>query len=548
MPREVGWPHVLGGTLLFLIAVQIVTGIAMSLYYAPTPDHAYESVRYLTNEVRAGWWIRGLHKSAASLTIVVLLLHILRVFVHGAYRRPREVTWFAGIGLLVLMAGFAFTGYLLPWDQKAYWATVVGTRVMDTMPGLGPVLADLLRGGRELGALTLSRFYTLHAVVFPALLVLVAGAHLILIRKHGPATGAGGAAGSGGASPGDTTRSDAAGSGAYPFYPYQAFRDTLSMFLAFLLLFVLTHFFPPDLDAIADPSDTSYVPRPEWYFLSLFQLLRYFEGPFEIVGTAILPALVLGAMIALPFLDRGARGGTGAGGRRAAGAGTGAGPEGAAPAGRGPAGGESRAWAKAVAALVVLVLGVLTWLGAASGPGGRPTRLVMTPADLAGKAYAAEENCASCHGEGAAAPPLERLRRERSAEWIDDHLRNPTNAPPDTTGTVPGPDLKTREALQAYMARAHERRAAIRTASEELVLGGRTIYESTCLNCHRLFGEGGKRAPDLTEIGREHDAEWLRVQIANPKDHDPDSMMPAFGNRFTPEELRAVANYLASLR
>ncbi|GBD83883.1 menaquinol-cytochrome c reductase cytochrome b subunit [bacterium BMS3Abin02] len=180
---KVNWLYTLGSATLFVAINQIVTGILLSIYYVPSPQDAYASVQYITTGVSAGWLIRGLHHWGASAMVVLAVLHMLRVIFHGAYKYPREITWFTGVLLLLVVFGFGFTGYLLPWDQKAYWATTVGTRIIAVVPGIGDWLLRVARGGDELSAVTLTRFFGTHVWVLPALLLLLLGIHLFLVIR-----------------------------------------------------------------------------------------------------------------------------------------------------------------------------------------------------------------------------------------------------------------------------------------------------------------------------------------------------------------------------
>jgi quinol-cytochrome oxidoreductase complex cytochrome b subunit len=182
---KVNWFFTLGSATLFVAINQGITGILMSLYYVPTPDHAWDSVSYITHGVALGWLIRGMHHWGASVMVILVVLHMLRVFLMGAYKYPREITWVTGVVLLLLTLGFGFTGYLLTWDQKAYWATTVGTRLAGIVPGIGTFLLKVMRGGEELSAVTLARFFGVHVWVLPALLLLFIGIHLYLIVRHG---------------------------------------------------------------------------------------------------------------------------------------------------------------------------------------------------------------------------------------------------------------------------------------------------------------------------------------------------------------------------
>ncbi|MGH8004564.1 MAG: cytochrome b, partial [Limisphaerales bacterium] len=290
LPPSTNWLFTLGGAALFLFAVQIITGIFLALYYAPTPEGAHASVTYIQEKVLFGKIIRGTHNWAASFLMVIVPLHLLRVFFFSAYKKPRELTWIFGVCLLLLTAAFAFSGYLLPWDQKGYWATVVGTNMMGLVPLVGEYILKIVRGGMELGALALTRFYAVHVLVLPALLLLFLGLHLYLITKHG-------SAGSW-----DETKNDL--SQGFPFYPKQAARDLLIAFLLISALLILAWKAGAPLDDMADPTDETYIPRPDWYFLFLFQLLKYFPGKLEIIGAIVLPGLFITLLLLLPFIDK----------------------------------------------------------------------------------------------------------------------------------------------------------------------------------------------------------------------------------------------------
>jgi quinol-cytochrome oxidoreductase complex cytochrome b subunit len=182
---KVNWLYTFGSATLFLAVNQFVTGILLTIYYVPTPDHAYDSVLYITTQVTAGWFIRGLHHWGASAMVVLTGLHMLRVIFYGAYKFPREMTWFTGVALLIIVIAFGFTGYLLPWDQKAFWATTVGTRMVATPPLIGEILLRIVRGGEELSAVTLARFFGVHVWILPAALLLLVSIHMYLVIRIG---------------------------------------------------------------------------------------------------------------------------------------------------------------------------------------------------------------------------------------------------------------------------------------------------------------------------------------------------------------------------
>lgn len=182
---KVNWWYTLGSASLFLFLLQVFTGIFLTVYYVPSPDHAYQSVQYITDEVAFGWLIRGIHHWGASMMVIFVFAHMLRTFFMAAYKYPREITWLTGVILLLATIGMGFTGYLLPWNQKAYWATTVGTEIPGTAPLIGGLLERILRGGSELSAVTLARFFAVHIWFLPALILLLLGIHLYLVVRAG---------------------------------------------------------------------------------------------------------------------------------------------------------------------------------------------------------------------------------------------------------------------------------------------------------------------------------------------------------------------------
>jgi ubiquinol-cytochrome c reductase cytochrome b subunit len=282
------WAYVFGSGLLALFIIQVVTGLLLMATYTPAVTGAWASIYYIQHQVAGGWFVRGMHSYGAQAMIVVLGMHLLQVALYGAYKQPREVTWWFGLALLAIVQGLGLTGYLLPWDQKGYWATKVATNIAGTVPLMGPALQTLIVGGGEYGQATLTRFYVLHVGVLPASLLLVVVAHVALFRRHGATPPAG---------------ADLNKKGI--FYPDQLVRDVafaLLVIVAIALLTSATH--GVHLDAPADPT-VDYNPRPEWYFLFLFQMLKYLPGELELVGTIIAPGLAGAFLFALPFLDRG---------------------------------------------------------------------------------------------------------------------------------------------------------------------------------------------------------------------------------------------------
>jgi ubiquinol-cytochrome c reductase cytochrome b subunit len=184
-PSNLSYLYTFGSATLMLFMVQAITGVFLSLYYSPSPDHAYDSIKFIMNDVAFGSLIRGIHHWSASAMVVMVSLHALRTFVMGAYKYPRELTWLLGVFLFLLVLGFGFTGYLLPWDEKAYWATVVGTNMAKAVPFVGDFAFRVLRGGEDLGAVTLARFFTAHVFLLPGVMTGLIAAHLFLVVRLG---------------------------------------------------------------------------------------------------------------------------------------------------------------------------------------------------------------------------------------------------------------------------------------------------------------------------------------------------------------------------
>jgi quinol-cytochrome oxidoreductase complex cytochrome b subunit len=182
---KVNWFYTLGSATLFLFTMQAITGIFLTVYYVPSPDHAYDSIQYIMNGVAFGWLIRGIHHWGATMMVITVFLHMLRTFYFGAYKFPRELTWLTGVILLLSTLGMGFTGYLLPWNQKAYWATTVGTEIAGTVPFIGTFIESVLRGGTDLSAVTLARFFAVHIWFLPAVIIGLIGVHLYMVIRIG---------------------------------------------------------------------------------------------------------------------------------------------------------------------------------------------------------------------------------------------------------------------------------------------------------------------------------------------------------------------------
>ncbi len=285
------WAAAFGSLLLFAFTLQVVTGILLTTCYAPSVGTAWQSVHYIQNEMPLGWLVRGMHHWGSSAMVILLLAHLVQVFVWGAYKRPRELTWMSGVLLLAVTLGLAFTGYLLPWDERAYWSSKVGLGIASTTPMIGEYLRTLLQGGSDMGNLTLTRFFTLHGFILPGTIIGIVVCHLYLFRRHGITTAW-------------WKHEPQLIKEQEPFWPAaRSGRDGVLVLALLLALVAWTWYHPAPLTNIADPSKP-YAARPEWYFMFLFQLLKYLKGPYEILGTFVLPALFFAVLFFWPFLDR----------------------------------------------------------------------------------------------------------------------------------------------------------------------------------------------------------------------------------------------------
>ncbi len=283
--------YVFGSGLLFLFLSQVITGVFLAMYYVPSADHAHTIVAYITKEVTGGSFLRSIHAYGSSAIIIVLLLHLTQTLLYGSYKGRRELVWLAGCILLALMLGMAFTGYLLPWDQKAYFATTVGTNILSEIPWLCNVLKKLLRGGTEMGTLTLSRFFVLHVFLIPAFIFAFVAVHVYSFRKAG-------AAGPVTEDPVSPKRP------SEPFYPKQLVMDMGFAVLIIVALGFLAYFWPTELGPKADPADTQFLPRPEWYYIPVFQYLKYWHGSTAVLGILVIPGILGFLLVGLPFFDR----------------------------------------------------------------------------------------------------------------------------------------------------------------------------------------------------------------------------------------------------
>ncbi len=314
IPGGARWRYVWGSTLVFVFTLQLITGILLMTAYSPGDTSAWGSVHFIQYQMDFGWLIRGLHHFGSQTMMVLIALHMLQVVIAGAHLPPREVNWWLGLALLGMTFGMGLTGYLLPWDQKGYWATRVATNIAGNTPMIGDFLKKMLVGGDDYGNHTLTRFYALHVGVLPLTMIVLIIAHIYVFRRQG------------------VTHPPRA-EGGEMFWPGQAFRDLVACLVVFGVLVGLVVYghgsrvVPDDhqpaslyedwahagqkglganLDAPADRDTPDYPARPEWYFLFLFQLLKYFEGEQVLIGTFVIPNTAMGILFLLPLLGYGA--------------------------------------------------------------------------------------------------------------------------------------------------------------------------------------------------------------------------------------------------
>jgi ubiquinol-cytochrome c reductase cytochrome b subunit len=514
IPASSGWHQVFGSVAVFLFLTQAFTGALLAFNYAPTPGDAYNSLRYILTELTAGRLIRGLHHWGASMMIVVVVLHMTQVFLYGAYKKPREATWMVGVVLLLVTLAYGLTGYLLPWDNRAYWGTVVATRIAGSAPVVGPYLIRLLGGEGEIGVVTFARFYGLHVLLLPPATIFLIVLHVYLVRKHGVAP-----------APGDEDVPQK------PFYPVQVFKDTVAIFAAFAILFTMAVIVRVPLEQLADPTDTSYTPRPEWYFLFLFQTLKLFNGPLEVVGSVVLPGLAVLALMLVPFIDRG----------------------------------RLVKVTRRTTAFGVVGLAAIGWAGltAAAVKSTPPEALAvavdysaptdwlqLTAEEMAGIGYFRKENCISCHVIGGhgnpIGPDLTKTAIHKDAAWMIAHFKRPSAIRPGSS--MPPIQLSDAQlnALASFLLKLNDRNATALDDAPDFAVEGALIYQANrCGACHMINGAGMKVGPALNGLSKRQSRGWVEDHFADPQRLSPGSFMPAY--RFSPKDLENLTSYLFSL-
>lgn len=594
VPGGARWRYVWGSTLVFTFSVQLITGLFLWMAYSPSSQTAWESVYYIQYAMQFGWLLRGLHHFTAQAMIVLLVLHLLQVVIDGAYKAPREVNFWLGLILMQIVLGLSLTGYLLPWDQKGYWATKVATNIAGITPVVGEQVQELAVGGQNYGHHTLTRFFALHAGLLPALLIGFLVLHIYVFRRHGLTC------------PNPLHRPDTT------FWPDQVLKDAVACLavMATVLFFAIRHGFGPaggaELGAPADPAESYDAARPEWYFLFLFQFLKYFPGAPgsllnkilhhlpgepELYGAMVVPGMVMGALFLMPFVGRWKLGhrfnvafllglmvGIGYLTYQAT---------------REDQGNKDYQWAVKDADQKAERVKELAQLQGGIGAAGAVKLLHDDPKTTGAMLFA--RKCSSCHryeghdGVGripeakATAADLgtfgtrewlrsmltditsekhfgaiknnpdlgDRFEKGAMAEWVAENVKGKKIKDDELDGVI--------EFLQSL-----SERKPVSTADADKVAKGREFFvlgsdavSSSCYECHAmkvkddpdgLFKDPGNQvapgAPDLTGYAS---AEWLRDFINEPgskRFYSSHNAMPGFGDKLTSRELDLVVRWL----
>ncbi len=528
------WSYVFGSGLVFLFILQAVTGIVMAGYYSPSSTAAWGSVYYIQYKTSFGWFVRGLHHYGSSAMMILALMHMFQVFIFGAYKKPRELNWISGVILLLFLAGFGLTGYLLPWDQKGYWATQVATNIMGTIPVIGKYIQIVHQGGADYGNFTITRFYALHVFLLPLSLIFFLFIHIALFRKHG-------------VTPYWKMSEEVLKNRVDPFWPDQIFKDVvfaIGMYAALAGVIFWTG--GAELQAPADPA-SNYLARPEWYFLFLFQLLKYCQGKFLIVGTVIIPALALIFLFVLPFIDRCAS---------------------RYPTKRIPYFGAVFSGLAGVVVLTILAVHhdsqdihiihqqeeaekqakmAIRLASRGIPPEGGVSIFLNDPVYRGEKIF--KESCNGCHmvnGTGGENGP--DFTNFGSREWISGLLKDPKGKKYfKDTGTMPPVKQPDESILDMAEFLLSQSGGLLNQNAERVGRGRDLVLNGNCVICHSFDNKEMKKiGPNLTEYLTES---WLKEFIRNPADpkfYGVRNKMPGF-DKLTDSQLEALIQYLLSL-
>ena len=533
IPGGASVAYTLGTSLITIFILQAVSGVLQLFYYVPTVDHAYDSVSYLRTEVPFGWLVHNMHYWGAQAMVLLVALHMMRVYIWGSYKKT-PLTWFFGIGLVLTVMAISFTGAPLIWDQAGYWAGEVGSSIAGEVPVVGNLMKIILRGGQEMGQLALSRFFVFHIGVFVPLLALLIGAHMASFRT----SGVGGSW--------DEEKRRLPG----PLWPDQIFKDMVTASVVFFCLITLSVFSPVPFAGSADTLNISYVPKPEWNFLFVYQALKYFPGPLEPIGAAGVPAVFVLLLVIVPLVDRN--------------------PE-RNPFRRPVAMACLLAYAGGVLALTVI--GYLS-PGFAQIPATKETKPAEQAAaapEVSAEVKKGEElfrssgclNCHKVHGEGGSVGPelAGPTLKGKDRQWLMEQITNsrahfPKGGPTTSMTAFTNLSKEQLDDIVSYLmslagsgAGAGESPSGVekKPSAEEIDKGKQVFQANGCSGCHKVNGQGGSIGPELsggTLKGKSR--QWLADQVTNPKSHNPNSIMPAFTS-LSKDQLGNLVSYLMSL-
>ncbi|MDD5731006.1 MAG: cytochrome b N-terminal domain-containing protein [Candidatus Omnitrophica bacterium] len=536
--------YTLGSLAIFLFLILIFTGILQMFYFVPSVDHAYASLNYLRLQIPFGWLIHGLHYWAANAFSVVVGLHVIRVFIWGAYKKPRELVWLSGVVLLFMVAVFMFTGPILPWDKMGYWAAKVGLSMAGNVPVFGSFLKSMFQGSRELGQSTLTRMFTLHVMILPAVAGLFILIHLLCFRQF--------------SSVGPWNEAKRKTTGL--FWPDQVFKDMVAIFLMFLLLVGLSVFAPAPFNGMVDTLDASYVPKPVWNFLFLYEVLKYFKAGLEPVGIVGVPTVLILLLVSLPFLDRSSE--------------------------RNPA---KRLFIIACGVIFVVFVLAFTYKGYYSNPvkvsagGGQeqnppdpksaPENEGLSQENIKeGEQIFEHENCTGCHtvdgrpSNKVGPDLLLSLTPAQSREWlkvqlIDPKAHNPYTIMPAYNYLSEEQASKMLDFLQfvskqrpnvetPWTPQPQKEALTAQSAQATTAEHGRELFQTTgCVACHTANGHpSNKSGPDLMTAlsAKSKTKDWLYTQLIFPEKHVPNTIMPSY--KYLGEaNLFSLVDYLETL-
>jgi mono/diheme cytochrome c family protein len=415
---------------------------------------------------------------------------------------------------LLLTLAYGLTGYLLPWDNRAYWGTVVTTKIGATVPIMGPYVSRLLASTGDIGVVTFARFYGLHVLLLPPATLLLIVLHVYLVRRHGVAP-----------APGDDAKPKKS------FFPEQVFKDTVAVFIAFAILFVMAIAVKVPLERMADPTDISYTPRPEWYFLFLFETLELLKKLPDVIGTVILPTIGILALILAPFIDRSKLVRV-----------------------------RQRTLAMGIVLLAGLGWGGLTLAAKLGTPpqsaaeaidfSGPTQWMQLTAPQMAGIHYFRLENCESCHNvvgdTPKTGPNLINTAKRHDSDWLMKHFMDPAGA---TKGSVMKPvdlnDAALKDLTALMLALTPDNGDVVGTAPDFAVAGAMVFQKNGCAACHTLNGVGGKIGRELNGLAQRRNEAWVIQHFQDPQKMSKGTSMPPY--KFNAADMQNIVSYLFTL-